>query len=276
MELIVTRKTTDEITAEMTAWLSANTEINYFGEGSVVRALLDAINTSISEYYSSLDFNMTNQFVSTATGTFLDMIGALLNCKRGLAESDTNYRYRITNQVYTAQTSNEISIRLKCLSIPNVKTIMLRPYVHGAGSFVVYVDVIDKTVMETTIGAVNTALGEVKAYGVNGYAISAKQNFVDLKIRLTYTQNVSQQQKQFICVNAKTAASRYLDNLEIGETLSLQKMYSDMFATSPLISTINVDQFIVRNENGRSRQYGVETLPCGWNNQFTVGTIEVI
>lgn len=273
--MILTTKTAEEITTQMTEWLAANTSITYFGEGSVVKALLDAINSSIEEYYTSLDFNMTNQFVSSASGRFLELIGDLLNCTRNTGETDGNYRYRIINQVYTAQTSNEIAIKLKCLSIDNVKTIILKPYISGAGSFVVYVDVIDKSLMASTITAVNTAIDEVKAYGVNGYAMSATQLYVNLKIKLTYTQNITQQQKQFICVNALTAASKYIDNLEIGETLSLQKMYMEIFKTNTLINNINIDLFTV-SYGDIDKQYGVETLTCASNAQFTTGTIEVI
>jgi hypothetical protein len=273
--LVITTKTAAEATAQMTAWLAENTSLNYFGEGSIVKALLDAINSNVEQYYNSLDFNMTNQFVSSATGMFLDLIGELLNCKRNFQETDSNYRYRITNKVYTAQTANEISIRLKCLSVPNVKTVILKPYLNGAGSFVVYVDIIDKSFLSDTIIAVNEALEEVKAYGVNGYAVSAKQLYVNLKIRLTYTQNVSQQQKRFICINALAAANKYIDNLAIGETISLQKMYFEMFKTSDIINSINVDKFTV-SSNGIEKQYAVQTLNCAWDSQFTTGTIEVI
>ena len=49
----------------------------------------------------------------------------------------------------------------------------------------------------------------------------------------------------------------------------------EIFKTNTLINNINIDLFTV-SYGDVDKQYGVETLTCASNAQFTTGTIEVI
>jgi uncharacterized phage protein gp47/JayE len=267
---VINIKTAEEIALKMETWLSENTKLNYFGTGSIVRAFIDIISECIGEFYDRLDFNLTNQFVSTASGSFLDLIGDLLSCKRSINESDDNYRFRVANQVYSARTSNEIAVRLACLSIPNVKNIILKEYITGAGSFAVYVDVVDRNVQDATVAAVNNAVQEVKAFGVNGRAVLPEQIPVNLKVKLTYVKELSQQEKQFIIIKVTENLRQYLDNLGIGETVSGEKIFFNIFESSNDINTADITSFEIGGD-----QYTVTSIQPRWNQQFKMGTVEV-
>jgi hypothetical protein len=83
--------------------LEAETElaVNNFSTtpGSLAKLFLNIINKMQSELYSTLRINHMQAFLSSATGSFIDEIGLLLNCKRNVDEEDDFYKDRISKQV---------------------------------------------------------------------------------------------------------------------------------------------------------------------------------
>lgn len=62
--------------------LSENSAISATGPGSIARALVEVITDEIGDFYSTLDFNMSQTVLSTASGRALDMLGGLYNVQR--------------------------------------------------------------------------------------------------------------------------------------------------------------------------------------------------
>ena len=62
--------------------LRANTNITQLVPGAKARALLENFNSRLAGAYQYFDNSLVNQFLSSATGDFLDLIGDLLSCPR--------------------------------------------------------------------------------------------------------------------------------------------------------------------------------------------------
>jgi uncharacterized phage protein gp47/JayE len=63
-------------------YLSQNTDISYFEQGSVAKALVEATNLEIVRLQDFISSAMNNSFLSTANGIYLDLFGELLGIPR--------------------------------------------------------------------------------------------------------------------------------------------------------------------------------------------------
>lgn len=62
--------------------LERDTSIKAIGPGSVVRAFTEAVTTELSDLYDILDFNMSQNVLSSASGRALDLMGSLYGLTR--------------------------------------------------------------------------------------------------------------------------------------------------------------------------------------------------
>ena len=75
-------KTEQQILADALGKIVNSTTITATSPGSVARAFTEAISTEMGSLYSVLDFNFSQQNISTASGSSLDLIGSLYNVTR--------------------------------------------------------------------------------------------------------------------------------------------------------------------------------------------------
>ena len=85
--------------------------------GSIAKLFADSITYEISTFYEILQRMHKESFLSTATGSCLNAIGTLMNCRRKDKETDDDFRYRIARSIRTVASANFLSIRLKVLSV---------------------------------------------------------------------------------------------------------------------------------------------------------------
>jgi uncharacterized phage protein gp47/JayE len=76
------KKTKSEILAEALEKIQRDTPITSVGPGSIARSLIEAITTELGDIYDILDFNVTQSYLSTATGAALNSLGALYGVER--------------------------------------------------------------------------------------------------------------------------------------------------------------------------------------------------
>lgn len=76
------RKNSGEILREALSKLQQNTPITSISQGSIARALTEAITTEIGDLYDIMDYNLNQNLLATATGSALDMLGRLYNVER--------------------------------------------------------------------------------------------------------------------------------------------------------------------------------------------------
>ena len=76
------RKSRAEVLTEAVEKLQKNTTITSVGPGSIARAIVESVTSEIGDLYDVLDFNITQTYISTATGTALDALGTLYGVTR--------------------------------------------------------------------------------------------------------------------------------------------------------------------------------------------------
>lgn len=75
-------KNKDEILRQAITKLEKNTGITATAPGSIARTMIELITSELGDMYDLLDFNLSQHFLTTASGSALDMIGALYGVTR--------------------------------------------------------------------------------------------------------------------------------------------------------------------------------------------------
>lgn len=76
------KKPFNEMVRDSLRYLSENTDITYFAQGSIAKALIEANNLEISRLQDFISTVFDNGFLSTASGIYLDLFGEMLGLAR--------------------------------------------------------------------------------------------------------------------------------------------------------------------------------------------------
>jgi uncharacterized phage protein gp47/JayE len=251
-------KTSSEVLADLQTRLSDKTDVTNVDPGSVARTFLDVLSEEFYQFYTELDLSAVMGFVSTAAGTYLNLIGQLLDCTR------------ITNQVYVVAGANLTAIRLKALAVDNVKDLVFKQYTHGAGSFSCYVISNDPTLDRTTVAAVQSVVDDTKAYGVYAEVLSPVLIPVELQVRLVFSSDASTAEKGTIRQNVTAAITDYIDGLSMGDSFVLNEVIQEIMDVSSKITDLDIYGLAVNNV-----QKFIGNLDCKWNERFLLDTLDI-
>lgn len=80
--MTIKKKTYSEMVNDGIGYLANNTDITYFGDGSIARALIEATALEISRLQNFVTGLSDNAFLSTASGIYLDLFGEMLGVPR--------------------------------------------------------------------------------------------------------------------------------------------------------------------------------------------------
>lgn len=246
-------KPEDKMLDEMLDELVATTEISNVSPGAVARSLLEIFNRKLHSAYVFLDIYASMIFLSTSEGTSLDLLGFMLNCHRYGNESDENYRFRISQQVYVAATANETALRLKCLSVDRVREVILTKYTRGSGSFTAHIITDEIETPESVLSQVREVVERNKAEGIR--AIVTRPTVVPIDIELSLILRDSDRAvSSSLDIKIKDDLQVYMDELGMGSNLSMQKIVSlallneEVFQVFLTSFKINNEQVIVREK----------------------------
>jgi len=231
--------------------------------GRIAKLLLSVMNENIAEFYTTLKNSHAQAFLSTATGQSLDFIGQLLNVIRENTESDEDYRYRISQQSLTLATSNETAIRLGLLSITGIDNVIMKPYTHGPGSFSAYIINQDNEISDELIAEAQAKVDEIKAAGIKGKVYQPIYISAEIKMRLTFSKNLSEIDKKIIRVNAQEYIRNYIYNLQVGEGININNIETEVKNINPEILSIYVYEFTIA---GKPRLWSNQNIQ--WNEKF--------
>jgi uncharacterized phage protein gp47/JayE len=263
-------KNSQEMLNEMMVELESKTGINNFSPGSIARSLLEVVNNKLSSFYQYFDIYAAMMFVSTSEGRYLDMIGTMLNCARLAGEEDNDYRYRITNQVFSAANANKTAIRLRCLAVPNVKDIIMTPFSRGSGSFSIHVITDEVDTPDEVLTQVRQAVEEVKAEGIRAIVTKPKAVPLDMSFTCT-TRGRAQIPATSIALQLKTTLQSYIDSLGMGSEISISKIMSLAGANE------NVDQLVLSSFKINGQQIVVRSKYYPeWDERIYVREVNVI
>lgn len=244
--IVLNTKTFDELSSD---GIKALNNIGFNSSpGSIAKLFLNIINSSIADLYTTLTVNHLRAFVTTADNDALDAIGSLLQCFRSENETDDNYRARITQQCLVLATSNYTAVRLTALTTEGVEDVVVQEYSMGAGSFTVIVLTNKDVTPQSVIDNVYERLKDVHGYGIRYNVVSPSLNYIKLTQQLSFTNNVSDTEKQEIRYSVQQAVMDYLSNLKIGEMFNIDKMTQLIMDISPYIVQEQNKDFYINNE----------------------------
>ena len=231
--------------------------------GSVAKLFADIINKNIADFYKTLSVNHMQSFVTTATGTYLDAIGTMLNCSRKVDESDDDYRKRICHQTLSLAKANGTSIRLAVLSIDGVEDVVIKKYSHGPGSLTIVPVTSDISV--NRISEVEEAISDVVSCGEKIIIKSPTYKYVKFNINLSVSSTVDDVDKQNIKTEVRQAIMKYINSLRIGEPIMINELTQRIMQVDDAIINYSCDVFSINNQRCLYINQG-----CRWDEKFII------
>jgi len=153
-------------------------------------------------------------------------------------ESDSNYRFRIANQVVAAEQANPTSIRLATLIVPGIADMIMLPFNRGIGTFDVLIKATTPHVSEGLITAVKNSVDKVTGQGIVNKIRGPREIGVSLNGTLIPRRKLSSSEESSIIRAVTDNVTRYIDNLDIGEEFVIAQALERVLSTSDLIKSI--------------------------------------
>lgn len=248
----------------------AQTQISEVGPGGIARLLITVINDALANddtgFYTTLRVNHLQAFLSTATGEFLDAIGYLLNCTRKIGENDSDYKYRISKQVLILEKANQTAVRLAALSVNTVKDVIMKPFTHGTGSFSIYIITDSPNPGQEIIDAAQTAINEVKGYGIRAEVFIPTIIPVELTGKIIFNKKASETDRRLLVIDITQKVKDYINGLTVGQPLIINEVIQVIMSISDLILDFKVTTFKINN---RSAFWVNQEIK--WNERLTEG-----
>lgn len=268
---LINNKSFDEICEQM------NYQLNQYGftttPGGIAKVFADIIAKNIADFYDTLELNHVQAFVTTATGDFLNAIGGLLSCKRNDGEGDDDFRKRITKQCLSLSKANETAIKLAVLGIHYVEDVVMKKYSNGPGSFTI-MPIVDSAAKSDVLGKVEEVVSSVCSYGEKVIIKLPTLKYVKLSISLTYSNNLTDTEKQSLAVAVRTNIINYINSISIGDALIINELTQVIMQT-----TLNnkIDNNEIVNYSCNSLKINDETClfinqGLRWDEKFQVST----
>ncbi|HLO11234.1 MAG TPA: baseplate J/gp47 family protein [Pseudoneobacillus sp.] len=236
--------TEQQIIDDMISYLSLNTSITNFDDGSIAKGLVIAFAKQLYKQYQIFKIRGAAGYLSTSTGMYLDMMGELVNCTRFTSETDDNYRYRIAHQIQIVASSNETAIKFRCLAIDGVKNVVVKKFARGIGTFDVYILTDDPVTPADILSEAQSVIDDAAAMGISGYALSPAPIPIDMKIKLISNKTITQSMKKAVEFAVKT----YIDSIELGGTMIIDQVTKAIMNASSDIIEFDYNEIKI---NGR-------------------------
>lgn len=177
-----------------------------------VEAVQDGTNANVGA--GSLVFTTFNGYAAI---TGLKVTNQELIASGRDIESETNYRFRISNQVLSSERANETAIRLALLVVPGVSDLVARPFARGIGTFDYLIQTVVPNTPQAVIDACQGAINSVQAQGIDGRALRPRLTGMSFQITITWRGDASTTDREQIKRNIVVALQDYVNNLAIGE-----------------------------------------------------------
>ena len=263
--IVLNTKTFDELQEESLKELKA---IGFSDSpGTIARLFLSIINKNIATLYKVLTVNHLRAFLSTSDGSALDAIGLLLQCKRKQNESDDDFRYRISQQCLVLATSNETAVRLAALTTNGVYDVKLKPYAMGAGTFTVIIILENGANADTVLKTVEENVNDTVGYGIRFKIVTPTLTYVKFKYKLYLKDNVSDANAQTIRYDVQTALADYINTLDVGEDIIIDKLTQVIMNVSEDIISSQCLEYWINNQKAL-----YVNQSCRWFERFALST----
>jgi uncharacterized phage protein gp47/JayE len=211
--------------------LSAASSSVFFGAEAVVPGEGSNVGVNALVYHNFTDYQ--DYLNNTLLVQNLHQIGNGKNL-----ESDANYRFRIVNRVLEGEAANLTAVRLAALSTPGVADVILIRRYRGIGTFGVIIKAVTPTVSDTLVAAVEANILKVQSMGQLAFVLGPKETGVSLRTTVHYSSRLSEDELTQIEDSLKTAITDFVNGLDIGETLLVNRLAAELFAVSSDIANL--------------------------------------
>lgn len=162
-------------------------------------------------------------------------------------ESDSNFKYRITQAVTAAEKANEVAVRLAVLTLPGVADLKIIRYARGIGSFDLIVIPLEGIASDTLIAQAQIVIDETQAVGISGRATKPDIIPVDLEVLVVFDETVTDIEAEKLRNDIQAAIEHYIVNIGIGATFIYKKFVAVIMGTSGKIKTFETVHYFFRN-----------------------------
>lgn len=177
----------------------------------------------------------------TATTGLLVKNDGVLTTGRNV-EDDSNYRFRITNQVLASEAANETAVRLSLLVIPGVSDIVSIPYARGIGTFDYLIQTVVPNTPSSVINACQQAIERVQAFGCSGKALAPRLTGMTFSLSITWRPDATVDDREAIKRNIAISIQDYVNNLLIGEEFIVNELIQRIMDVSEKIKNVGTAQ----------------------------------
>jgi len=153
-------------------------------------------------------------------------------------ENDTNYRFRISNQVVASESANLTAIRLAALVTPGVADVVLIPFNRGIGTIDIIVQATLPRTSDTLLAAVAEAVFKETAQGVVPNVMAPIDIGMSMRGTLTLREKISNNEQNDLIRTVVSNISDYINNLEIGEEFIVNEAIERVMSTSDMIKNV--------------------------------------
>ncbi|MEK1829020.1 baseplate J/gp47 family protein [Priestia megaterium] len=265
------RKSTDEMLESVLSRLRTQAGITETSPGSIARMFSEIIVEEFGPFYSELDIVAAMSYVSTATGTYLELIGELLNCARLEDETDDNYRARISNQVSVQQSANIIALRLKVLQLDGVADAQFKRFTQGAGSFTCYVIPQVYPVTNDVLIRVEDTLNDVAGYGMGIEVKVSDYKPVDMTFNLIFKSKSTLLEREYFRNQVIQNVTAYMSNLNMGSPIIITDIIQRVKNASDQILDIEFKELVVGD-----KQYYIKNIEPSLEERYFLRKINVV
>jgi uncharacterized phage protein gp47/JayE len=199
----------------------------------------------------TLKFTTFNNYAAN-TGLLFNNVG-IINTGREV-ESDTNYRFRISNQALSAEAANQTAVRLALLVIPGVADLVAVPYARGIGTFDYIIQTVVPNTPQPVIEACQQAIARVQGFGISGRAVRPRLTGMSFTISITWRNDATATDRETIKKAIPTAIQNYVNNLKIGEEFIYNELIQVVMDVDNKIKNIGtaaqaIDQIFIYRES---------------------------
>lgn len=244
------RKTREEIQQDILDVLASKTGINSTLDGSISKAIVDAITEEMSDLYIEMDIMKNQAYLTTSQGTYTELIADLVGARRFNDETDDELKERARTQVYRAAGGNRVAIEKAARDVPGVADVEFRKYGMGVGSFIIYVYPLPGQNDVRVLDNVKNKLQDVVSDGIYFEVKKPKDVVIDLDIAVVLKASLSDMTKKDIRNKVEVALYSYFNSLTKNEVLYINEIIQRVMEVSSDI----LDMGIVNlSQNGNAR-----------------------
>lgn len=154
----------------------------------------------------------------------------------GLAiESDEQYRFRISNSAFSAESANSTAVRLAILSVPSVLDVDIIEYKRGIGTSNALVTSITGFVTDDMVATAQAAADLVRAHGTDILVEGPVEVGLQAYITLRYRPGVQNAEKTAIEAAATRNLRSYILSLDIGDEFVINEAAQRVMETDERI-----------------------------------------